>query len=180
MFDTRPTSDPVAVALSWTAARGIDIRSWPDEGRAGPPDHPALYLVPVGIDPPRCALLEDWLRSPVDLDELKARADRLLARAADLGATLVRVDDGGVLHVGEVAVILSEQEARLMRALTERQGQLVRREELHRIVWPDDEPADPRALDNRIKTLRVRLKGLPVQIHTVRGWGLLLDTVGAA
>jgi hypothetical protein len=176
MFDTRPTSDPIAVALSWTASRGIDIRRWPDEGRPTSPGHPVLYLVPVGIEPPRCAPLDDWLRLPVDLDELNDRSDRLLVRAAEVGATLVRVDEGGALHVGDVVVILSEQESRLMRSLVEHQGQLVLREELHRIVWPDGEPNDPRALDNRIKSLRVRLRGLPVEIHTVRGWGLLLET----
>lgn len=180
MFDTRPTSDPVAVAMSWTAARGIDIRRWPDDGRPTSSGHPVLYLVPAGIEPPRCALLDDWLRLPLDLEELNARSDRLLARAAEVGATLVRVDDGGALHVGDVIVILSEQESRLMRALTERQGQLVLREELHRAVWPDGEPNDARALDNRIKSLRLRLKGLPVQIHTVRGWGLLLETTGGS
>jgi DNA-binding response OmpR family regulator len=179
MFDTRPASDPVAVALSWTAARGIDIRRWPDDGRPASPDHPVLYLVAADTEPPGCDLLEDWLRLPIDLDELNARADRLLSRAAETGATLIRLDEGGALHVGDVVVILSEQESRLMQALVDNQGQLVLREDLHRVVWPEGAPSDPRALDNRIKSLRLRLKGLPVRIHTVRGWGLLLESASA-
>jgi DNA-binding response OmpR family regulator len=174
MFDTRPATDPVAVALSWTASRGIDIRCWPQDGRPTSAEHPVLYLLPVGVEPPRCGVLEDWLRLPVDLDELHARADRLLARAASTGAALIRVDDGA-LHVGEHIVILSEQEERLVRALADRPGQLVPRDELQLAVWPDGAPADPRALDNRVKTLRARLRGLPLRIHTIRGQGLLLE-----
>lgn len=174
MFDTRPATDPVAVTLSWTASRGIDIRSWPQDGRPTSSEHPVLYLVPAGAEPPRCGVLEDWLRLPIDLDELHARADRLLARAAHTGAALIRVDEGA-LHVGEHIVILSEQEERLMRALADQPGRLVPRDELQRAVWPDGAPADPRALDNRVKTLRARLRGLPLRIHTIRGQGLLLE-----
>lgn len=174
MFDTRPATDPVAVAMSWTASRGIDIRRWPQDGRPIASEHPVLYLLAPGAEPPRCGLLEDWLRLPIELDELHARADRLLARAATTGAALIRVDDGA-LHVGDSIVILSEQEERLVRVLIERQGQLVPRGELQRAVWPDGAPADPRALDNRVKTLRARLRGLPLRIHTIRGQGLLLE-----
>jgi DNA-binding response OmpR family regulator len=77
--------------------------------------------------------------------------------------------------VGEHIVILSEQEERLVRALADRPGQLVPRDELQLAVWPDGAPADPRALDNRVKTLRARLRGLPLRIHTIRGQGLLLE-----
>ncbi|HWJ60332.1 MAG TPA: winged helix-turn-helix domain-containing protein [Acidimicrobiales bacterium] len=179
MFDTQAASDPVAVTLSWTASRGIDIRTWPEDGRPTSNDHPVLYLVPVDVEPPRCTLLDDWIRVPLDIEELRARSDRLLARAAAQGATLIRVDDDGVLHVGDAVVILSEQESRLMRALAEKRGQLVLREDLHRAIWTDGEPNDARALDNRIKTLRHRIKGLPIKVHTIRGWGLLLDTTPA-
>jgi DNA-binding response OmpR family regulator len=177
MSDTTRSLDRLPVAISWVESRGIETRPWPSPDGHPHTDHPVLYLVEPGAEAPRCGPLEDWVREPVDTDELFARADRLLVRARELGASLTRVDGDGTLRVGDQIIILSDQEARLMRALLDQVGQLVLREDLTAAVWPDDPPADPRALDNRLKTLRQRLRGVPLKIHTVRGWGLLLEQV---
>lgn len=169
--------DRTEVAVSWVESRGVEVRPWPATEAHPNVDHPVLYLVDLGAEPPHCGPLEDWVREPVDADELFARADRLLVRGRELGASLIRVDDDGTLRVGDTIVILSDQEARLVRTLLDHMGQLVLREDLVAAVWPDAAPTDPRALDNRLKTLRQRLRDVPLTIHTVRGWGLLLEQV---
>lgn len=170
--------DPIARALSWIESRGIDVQPWPAPASAAPvdrSDHPVLYLVEPDAPAPRCGDLEDWVRCPLDLAELTARADRLIGWSRDLGASYTRVDEDDLLRVGDRVVVLSSLEARLMRRLVDSMEMLVLREDLIASVWPDGPPQDPRALDNRIKALRVRLADVPLQIHTVHGRGLLLS-----
>lgn len=177
----RPASDVLASDLSWIADRGIQVRPWPpaphDTFSSPSPDQLILYLVDPAGSPPPCAELHDWIRLPGDRDELLARADRLLVRGRRRGAGLLLVDEHDVLRVGDQIVILSPQEARLIGALIDALGHLVVREDLMAAIWPDEVPDDPRALDNRLKSLRTRLDGLPLRIHTVRGRGLLLEWV---
>lgn len=170
--------DPIARALSWIESRGIDVQPWPGPDPVVPcegHDHPVLYLVAPEAPAPRCGDLEDWIRCPLDLAELTARADRLIGWSREVGAAYTWVDEDDILRVGDRVVVLSELEARLMRRLVESIEMLVLREDLIASVWPDGAPEDPRALDNRIKALRARLVDVPLQIHTVHGRGLLLS-----
>jgi len=84
------------------------------------------------------------------------------------------------LRVGDDMVVLSRLEARLMRTLIDSMGMLVLRADLVAAVWPDGPPADPRAIDNRIKSVRARLVGFPLRIHTIHGRGLILERVRTA
>ena len=179
-MSTKTGIDPDAVerALSWVSTRGVETRTWTGpshDAPVDPPDHPILYLVDPGIEAPMCSELEDWIRRPIEIDELNARTDRLVARSRRQGTSYTRVDDDGILRVGDEVIVLSDSEARLMRALIADLGSLVRREDLAELVWPDGPPSDPRALDNRVKSLRKRLHGVPLRIHTVRARGLLLE-----
>lgn len=175
-------SDSVARAMSWISTRGVELRPWRDLGDASiePVDHPVLYLVEPASEPPRCNDLEDWIRLPIDVAELHARADRLIAWSRDVGALYTRVDDDDILRIGDDMVVLSQLEARLMRRLIDSMGQLVLRAELTEAVWPAGPPADHRALDNRIKSLRARLDGFPLRIHTIHARGLILERVPEA
>jgi len=181
MSDTPTVArDPIARVVSWISTRGVELRPWPDPATPlspEPADHPVLFLVEPTAESPLCRELEDWVRLPLHVGELTARADRLVARSRELGALYTRVDEDNVLRVGDEMVVLSELEARLMRALVKSMGQLLLREDLVASVWPDAPPSDPRALDNRVKSLRARLDGLPLRLHTIRGRGLLLERV---
>jgi len=171
-------SDPIAIALSWIASRGIEVRTYgssPTPATCRAVQHPVLHVIEPGVEAPRCTELEDWVRHPIDRDELYARADHLLARARRMGASLVRLSEDHTLHIGDVIIILSEQEGRLMRTLIDHLDELVLRDDVTAAVWPDGAPHDPRALDNRVKALRRRIEDVPLQIHTVRGRGLLLE-----
>lgn len=173
--------DPITRALSWLSTRGVEVRTWPPAPGTpdpGPVDHPVLFVVEPGAEPPLCRDLEDWVRLPLDLAELSARADRLVAWSRHLGTVYTRVDDDDILRVGDQMAVLSELEARLMRRLIASMDMLVLREDLIEATWPDHRPADNRALDNRVKAIRARLVGLPLRLHTVHGRGLLLERMG--
>ncbi len=169
-----PSLAAVAPELTWLAERGLVVRL---PGEAAAPDHeggPVLHILARDGAPPSCGPLEDWIRLPVDRDDLIVRADRLLDRSRDLVADPVLVEDG-ILRSGELVEVISPQEERLMAALLATPGHLVSREALIEAIWPEEPPADPRALDNRVKTLRRRLQPFPLRIHTVRGRGLLVE-----
>lgn len=173
------TSDSLTLAMAWVTAHDIELRHWPSTSpiQDDHPSLPAIYLVEPNASPPRCGVLEDWVRLPIHEPELLARADTLLARAAQEGAARIEVDDGDILRVGGAIAILSPTDAKLLRVLVADLGDLVPRARLEHANWPDEAPA-PRALDNAIKALRRRLDGLPLQIHTVRGRGFLLERTG--
>lgn len=178
---TRSVGEQAAQALRWVASRGVEVVVEPRAGhrlRTGEVEHPTLYLVPdEGPAPQGWGELEDWIRLPLDPDEIYTRADRLIARAAATGASRTYVDEDDVLRAGPLLVPLGRIEAQLVRILLDRVGTLVPREELEAALWPCEAPADPRALDNRLARLRRRIQPIPVELHTVRGRGFLLERV---
>lgn len=172
---TLDTEEPVRRALAWIAARGIDVRPWPH-----PDGHPpagasraVLHVVQADAEPPRCGEREDWIREPLDRDELYARADLLLARAQRHGPVSVEVDDDGILRVDDRIVILSPTEADVLRVLVSHLDRIVDRADLVRAVWGRAD-AEVRLLAKHVAALRRRLDGLPLELHAVRGRGLLL------
>ena len=95
-------------------------------------------------------------------------------RARSASANLELGDDD-VLHVRDELVLLSPQEAVLLRTLLAALGLVVGRDELVAAAWGDELPHDPRALDNRIRALRLRLDGVGLAIHTIRGRGFMVE-----
>ncbi|HEV7758510.1 MAG TPA: winged helix-turn-helix domain-containing protein [Acidimicrobiales bacterium] len=160
----------------------VALVSWPqDEAlrrRLAAARRPRLLLIDGSHAAPLAAdELEDWVRYPLDPDELAIRIATLVHRASGVAprATTLVLDDDGVLHADDRWVALSLLEARLLAALLERPGELVHRPTLVRTAWPDGAPADERALDGVLKRLRRRVAPLGVRIHTVNGLGLLLE-----
>lgn len=171
----------LAPELAWLAACGVEVVATVGGGRRVDGERvPRLHLVAEGERPPRCGELEDWVRLPVDRDELLVRAERLLARAHPPAAPTIDVDGDGVVRCGGQIAIVGPQEAALLRLLVASGGRLVARASLVEQLWPDGAPHDPRALDNRVKALRQHLRAVPVRIHTVRGRGFLLEVAPTA
>lgn len=137
---------------------------------------PRILLVDASAPPPRAVDdLEDWVRLPVDDADLDARIDWLVRRAGAHRRVLLEVDDG-LLRMGDRFVSLAPVEARLMRALVDRFGAVVGRDQLARAGWPDGSPGR-NALDVQVLRLRRRIAGLGLQITTVRSRGYLLGHV---
>ena len=115
------------------------------------------------------------MRLPTDAIELEVRADNILARAAEIGCLLTSVDEDGVLRTGDRITILSALQARLVRILLDHDSQVVDRSDLIDALWPEGLPEGQRILDSHVSKTRKRLEGLPLQIHTVRGRGFLIE-----
>src|SRR5713226_2824468 len=103
---------------------GFDVAlvRWPDERqrlhalREG--GTPRLLVVEAGLPPVGDDPLEDWLRAPVDIGELRIRVDTLRARAQ--GQNVVpSIDDDGILRFRESMVALPPVQRQLVRALVE-------------------------------------------------------------
>jgi hypothetical protein len=138
---------------------------------------PRLLLVEGDADPPLIVGDdEDWIRSPADPRDVRARLDRLISRRVDGNGKPPRLDDDGVLRVGEKWVSLPPIEARLVKALLEREGAVVSRETLAAKGWPGTSPAR-NVLDVHVLRLRRRVAGVDLVIRTVRSRGYLLEHV---
>jgi DNA-binding response OmpR family regulator len=153
----------------------VELLHWPaDEQRRaqlGRDGVPRILLVdpearpPVTPDP-----LEDWIRLPVDHDDLEARVSalhRVVGRVPVL-------DDDDVLRCSGNWVALPPVEARLVAVLVERFGKVVGRDLLLEAGWPDEEPRR-NVLDVHLVRLRRRLEPLGLAITTVRKRGYVLD-----
>jgi DNA-binding winged helix-turn-helix (wHTH) protein len=80
-------------------------------------------------------------------------------------------DTGEVTRDGTTGVRLQEQPARVLERLTSRAGQLVTRDELHRLLWPENSLVDAdNGLNIAINKIRLALDdsaGQPRFIQTV-------------
>ena len=159
----------------------MTLLRWPEEGaarhRLAAERRPRLLLLAPGVTPPDdLDELEDWLRLPMEADELAARCDTLAARAAHVRPRAVglRLDDGVLTGADGRGVALPGLESRLFALLLARSEAVVGRPAPLAAGWPDGPPADPRAVDGVLRRLRRRVAHLGVTIHAVPG-GYLLD-----
>jgi two-component system, OmpR family, response regulator len=160
----------------------VALVSWPqDEAlrrRLVAARRPRLLLVDAASPPPPADdELEDWIRYPPDPEELAVRTATLHDRACEAcprPLSLV-LDADGVLRADGRWVALPPLESRVLGELLACPGDLVMRRDLVAAGWPDDAPADERALDGVVKRLRRRVGPLGVQIYTLPRLGFLLD-----
>lgn len=136
---------------------------------------PRLLLVEGGSPAPAAEdCLEDWLRVPASEEDLRARAEALALRAKAHVSPVPLLDTDGLLRFGTRWVPLPPVEVRLMRALLDRFGTVVRREALAHAGWPDGAPGR-NALDVHVLRLRRRLEPVDLAIRTIRSRGYLLE-----
>lgn len=166
------------------AAPAVAILRWPEDDtsrrRLAAARLPRLLLVEPGEVPPLAIdELEDWIRFPLDSDELALRSRTLEERAHRVTPRSIglALDADGLLHRDDRWAALSPLEARLFAQLLQHPGEVVHREVLTDAGWPGGAPADDRAVDGVMKRLRRRVGPLGVTIHTVAGSGFLLDCV---
>jgi two-component system OmpR family response regulator len=135
---------------------------------------PRLLMVEGSMSPPSCVdALEDWVRLPVDPEDLRVRRAMLLARAA---ASAPTVDADGILRVQGRCLALPPAVAPMARALAGSYRRLVRRQDLIDVVWPGTGLPSRNALDLRVLRLRRRIQPLGLLVRTVWGQGYLLDS----
>ena len=139
------------------------------------PTLPVIILTARGEESDRVKGLrlgaDDYVVKPFSVDELLARVDAVLRRSpqrpsdltsydipagrVDLGAALVRFDDG-------TTTALSEREAELLRYLACNAGRPISRSELLANVWRiDPGGVDTRTIDMHVVRLREKLRDDP-------------------
>ena len=160
---------------------------------------PILFLTAKGGADDRIRGLEaggdDYMEKPFHLRELLLRIRVILRRwtwyrGEDSGDPVIRFGDNefdprafeGRSWDGE-AYSLTQKEAMILRALAERAGAVVSREELLEKVWGHEVYPSTRTIDNFILRLRRRFEPAPDSpryFHTVRGVGYRFTPDGEA
>jgi len=118
---------------------------------------------------------DDYVTKPFSPRELRARIQALLRRSGDdslgvgrFGDLEVDFDAAEVRKSGE-AVELTALEFRLLRALVERRGRVLTREQLIEVVWDRGVHVSDRVVDTHILNLRKKIEAKPEDPRLIRG-----------
>lgn len=126
---------------------------------------------------------DDYLGKPFHLKELLLRVEAILRRSRWYDTTSAALEFGGnsvdfrtwqARAWDGTEHALTHKEALILKALSEREGGVVTREEVLDRVWGYEVFPSTRTIDNFIVRLRRRFERnpeLPVHFHTVRGVG---------
>lgn len=138
---------------------------------------------------------DDFVAKPFDLDELEARIEAVLRRAARVRETpaaptdQIRVDDllisqsRGTVTIAGQTVHLTPTEYRLLVALASRPDEVLSRETLGQLVWGYQDLGTGHLIDVHIGRLRLKLRRSPKSgplIVTVRGKGYTIASGSAS
>jgi len=153
-------------------------------------DLPIIVLSAVDESEAKVSALElyaeDYVTKPFDPDELVARIQRVLRRAA-IGSPQISLDGGDVevdlasrrLTTPSGTHQLTPTEARLMQVLAASVDRIVPTDELLSRVWTDADGADPSYLWVTVRRLRRKLESdpdRPQYLVTERGVGYRLTS----
>ena len=126
---------------------------------------------------------DDFLAKPFELTELEARLVALIRRAR--GSDQPRFACGPLTYDAATkqfrlrhdTLALTPREHGVLRALIQRSGEPLTKQEIMDRVFSDDEAVHPEAIEVLVHRLRRRLDGSTVRITTLRGLGYVLECV---
>ncbi len=126
---------------------------------------------------------DDFLAKPFALAELEARLTALVRRARGIehprfacGPLVFDAVTRQVCCEGE-PLALSPRELAVLKALLQRSGEPLSKQQIIDRVFSDDEDVLPAAVDVLVHRLRKRLENTGVHIQTYRGLGYVLEAV---
>ena len=127
---------------------------------------------------------DDFLAKPFDIAELEARLVALVRRAR--GSDHPRfacgplVFDAGTKQftLANEPLSLTPREHAVLRALIQRSGEPLSKQEILDRVFSDEQDVQPDVIEVLIHRLRKRLQNSPVGIRTLRGLGYVLESSG--
>ena len=126
---------------------------------------------------------DDYITKPFSIEELKLRIDVFLRRSKSDQPVPTKVDKSKIgqytfdfqkltLTLNGSSQNLTFREAEVLKFLTEKPDQVIKREELLKAIWGDDDYFMGRSLDVFISRLRKYLSGDPdIRIDNVHGVG---------
>jgi two-component system, OmpR family, response regulator TctD len=124
---------------------------------------------------------DDFLAKPFALAELEARLTALIRRAR--GSEHPRFACGPLMFdtvsrqftLGDETLALSPREQALLKALIQRSGEPLSKQQIGDRVFSDDDDVQAAAIDVLVHRLRKRLERSGVHIRTYRGLGYVLE-----
>lgn len=133
---------------------------------------------------------DDYITKPFSPKELIARI-RAVMRRSPLTDSTFHEPSNNTISIGDIVIdretysatksgvrlTLSATEFRILVCLAERNGKVIRRDQLITNVWQDDSTAEPRTIDVHIRRLRMAIEDDPAEpsyIKTLRGVGYYL------
>ena len=124
---------------------------------------------------------DDFLAKPFALQELEARLTALIRRSR--GSDHPRLACGPLAYdtaarrftLRNEPLALSPREHALLRALIQRSGEPMSKQQLIERVFADDEDVQPELVEVMVYRLRKRLESMGVRIVTYRGMGYALE-----
>jgi len=145
---------------------------------------PVILLTAKGRVEDRVAGLQagadDYLVKPFAMEELVARVSAV-ARRGEVGAPAsVRVGDLEIDFArrqakrGDILLALRPKEYAVLEYLAAHLGQAVSRQELHEACWDTARASSSNVEEVVVAALRRKL-GAPAVVHTVRGFGYVLE-----
>jgi hypothetical protein len=158
----------------------LAILRWPEQEdrrrQLAETETPRLLVVAEGHPPPeRWDELEDWIRAPVDPAEFDARKATIRARASRWRRR-PRLDDDGLLWVGDAWVDVPHGQLPVVRLLVDRIGQVVGYEEMAEACESAGTSGHIAAVKGHLTRLERRLTPLGLRLRSVRARGVLLET----
>lgn len=182
---SRTAFDLIILDLMLPKRGGLDVLQ---ETRRVRPELPVIVLTARSGVQDRVRGLklgaDDYVTKPFDMTELIARVQAVLRRTQEeTPAPSIRLGDLEIDFSRMQATRrgvdagLSSREFQVLRALAERRGEVVRRDELLRAAWGPDEAVTERTIDAHIKNLRKKIEldpKNPVYLRTVQREGYLL------
>jgi two-component system, OmpR family, response regulator len=157
----------------------IELLRWPADAaerqRMAELQVPRLLLLAEDAPPPTPTdLFEDWVRLPLDPDELMARR-AALSRRATCAEHAPQLDDDGLLWWGDQWVAIPEAQLPVVELLIARVRDLVRRDELIAAYEARGGSPNPIAAKAMMGRVVKRFAEIGLELRNVRGRGYLLD-----
>ena len=154
----------------------VALLRWPEEaakvGELRAAGTPRLLAVAPDAPPPEADDCdEDWIRLPATDDDVSARLRAVAARAARHATAPTVKGDGRISFRGRWEPLGDTEEA-VAGALVARFGEVVDAATLARAVDP---PLTGNAVRIHIMRLRSRVRGLGLEVRTVRSHGYVLE-----
>jgi DNA-binding response OmpR family regulator len=135
-----------------------------------------MLLLAPGCPPPMLLdELEDWVRTPIDADELDARLNELARRSRRLPPQLEAALADGILRVGDRWTSIPETQHAVVALLVERLDTVVSDNEIALAYASDGLTPNPRTVKSMMWRLGRRLSDVGIALHKVRGRGYLVE-----
>jgi len=171
--------EPTTAQTSRRVDADVSVLRWPEDEELRQQlawfALPRILLVEGRIRPPELLdELEDWMRTPADPADLRARSDVVRRRAhASLGPSPL-LDDDGLLWMGTSWVALTAPQAPVVRLLLDNLDRVVRFETVVAAYEQAGGSGHPASVRTLLARLGARVRSVGLELVTVRRRGVLL------